>query len=241
MTIYIKEQSAVILSQDIGLNTKIGHFCIINENVKIGINCIIHPYVVIHSGVIIGDNVEIFSGTVIGREPKSVGSISRKLDYDPFVKIGDNVLIGCNAVIYYDVLIGNDCLIGDGASIREKAIIGNNCVISRHVSFNYNVKVGNSTKIMDLTHITGNTIIGDNVFISAHVGTANDNLLGKKGYSDHVVGPIIEDGVSIGIGALILPNVRIKKGSIVGAGAVVTKDVEALTKVIGIPAKSVNG
>src|SRR5262249_45675171 len=152
--------------------------------------------------------------------------------------IGSNVSIGPNAIVYYDVEIGNNTLLGDGASIREKCRIGSFCIISRYVTLNYNSKVGDNTKIMDQTHITGNCIIGNNVFISTMVGTANDNHGGKKGYKEEIIkGPIIEDGAFVGVGASLLPGIRIGKNSIVGAGAVVTKNVEPNNTVLGIPAK----
>jgi acetyltransferase-like isoleucine patch superfamily enzyme len=55
----------------------------------------------------------------------------------------------------------------------------------------------------------------------------------------HYVGkpPIVEDGASIGAGAVILPGIRIGKYAMVGAGAVVTKDVPDDTTVIGNPAQ----
>ena len=144
------------------------------------------------------------------------------------------------SVIYNDVKIGDNTLIGDNASIREQCRIGNNCIIGRNVTLNYNVLVGDSTKILDGSVITGNMKIGDNVFISALVATTNDNNIGKLGYDESFIkGPVIEDNVSIGAGANILPSIKIGENSIVGAGAVVTKDVPPKKLVIGIPAKIV--
>jgi acetyltransferase-like isoleucine patch superfamily enzyme len=48
---------------------------------------------------------------------------------------------------------------------------------------------------------------------------------------------VLEDGCDIGAGSVILPGVRVGRGAIVGAGAVVTRDVEPLTVVAGVPAK----
>ncbi|MOA23978.1 2,3,4,5-tetrahydropyridine-2,6-dicarboxylate N-acetyltransferase [compost metagenome] len=106
------------------------------------------------------------------------------------------------------------------------------------MTINYNTTVGDGTKIMDNTHITGNAVIGRNVFISVLVGTANDNLI-RAGYADHIVGPVIEDDVVIGLGASILPNVVIGQGATVAAAAVVTKNVAAHTLVAGTPARFV--
>jgi len=49
---------------------------------------------------------------------------------------------------------------------------------------------------------------------------------------------VIEDDVSIGMGVIILPGVRIGKGAIIGAGSVVTKDVSPLTVGYGVPFRS---
>ncbi len=51
--------------------------------------------------------------------------------------------------------------------------------------------------------------------------------------------PVLEDGVEVGAGALILGGIRIGKGAVVGAGAVVIADVPALTAVAGNPARPV--
>jgi acetyltransferase-like isoleucine patch superfamily enzyme len=124
--------------------------------------------------------------------------------------------------------------------VREQCRIGGNCIISRYVTVNYNTTIGDRTKVMDLTHVTGNCVIGHDVFISVCVGMANDNLGGREGYSDEMVrGPTLENGVVVGLGAMLLPGVRIGERAFVGAGAVVTKDVEPGVTVMGVPARRV--
>jgi acetyltransferase-like isoleucine patch superfamily enzyme len=95
------------------------------------------------------------------------------------------------------------------------------------------------------------TIIGDHVFldgrdklkIGSHVDIASDVMIYNSEHNIHSedfvanVAPVeIEDYVFIGPRAIILPGVRIGKGAVVGAGAVVTKDVEEFTVVGGVPA-----
>lgn len=228
---------ARVEASQIGANVRIAEFAVIRSNVEIGDNCIIHPHVVIESGVIIKDNVELFPGAYIGKEPKGAGATSRPIKFDRKVLIGSDCSIGPHAVIFYDVEIGNNTLIGDGASIRELVRIGNGCIISRYVTINYNSKIGNNTKIMDMSHITGNVFIGNNVFISIMVSSANDNVLVERTYNEELIhGPTIEDDVSVGASAVLLPGVKIGRGAFVGAGAVVTKDVYPHTLVMGVPA-----
>ena len=108
--------------------------------------------------------------------------------------------------------IGAYCDIGDPN-------IGDNCKIQCHVSIPPGWKIGN------------------NVFIGPGARFANDRHpdIGKTFKPE--IG-VVEDDVVIGMGALILP-VYIGKGVIIGAGAVVTKDVEAGTTVVGNPARVV--
>ncbi len=233
----IHSNSVVHPGAVIGSKVRIGPFSVVGD-AHIGSGTIIHPQVVIADGVEIGEGVEIFPGAFIGKEPNGAGALARPISFQRSVNIGDNCSIGPNAVIYYDVEIGDATLIGDGASIREQCRIGDHCIISRCVTVNYATTIGSRTKIMDASHITGNAKIGSDVFISVLVGTTNDNVI-KAGYGDHVVGPIIEDGAIIGVGASLLPAVRIGAGATVAAGSVVTKDVEVGVLVAGVPARFV--
>jgi acetyltransferase-like isoleucine patch superfamily enzyme len=232
-------RKAVVESGSRGDNLTVMDFAVIRENVAIGDNVIIHPHVVIEPGVKIGNNVVIYPGAYIGKEPGGP-SLARKPGVSRSITIGDNCHIGPNSVIYYEVLIGKDTLVGDGASIREKCRTGHSCIIGRYATLNYAVSIGSGTRIMDFVVITGNSVIGDNVFIAHSVVTANDNKLGRSGYDEkNIRGPVIKDGASIGIGALILPAVVIGRNAVVAAGAVVTRDVPQNTFVMGMPARVV--
>ena len=210
-------------------------------NASIGRDVVIHDFVTIYPEVVIEDCVEVFEGAVVGRPPKGTKAVQRDVPsgLQP-TRIGPYCVISPHAVIYSDVQIGEETLIGDHASIREGCRIGRNCVISRNVTVNYNTVIGDHTRIFDGTHITGNASVGSHVFISLLVCTSNDNNLGSRGYDANLVrGPTIEDYVGIGAGANILPGVTLGTGSIVAAGAVVTRDVPPKKLVMGVPARIV--
>lgn len=219
----------------IGNNVEIGAYSVI-EAATIADDVVIHSHVVVKDNVTLNRAVEVFPGALIGKVPKGAGALARQPEYDKKIIIGEECSIGPHAVIYYDVTIDNNTLIGDGASIREQCVIGSYCILGRYVTVNYNAKIGCRTKIMDNTNVTGNCVIGNNVFIGMMVGMANDNII-IQGYGAHVIGPIIEDNVFIGVGVSLLPAVRIGENAIVAAGSVVTKNVEANTKVVGVPAR----
>jgi acetyltransferase-like isoleucine patch superfamily enzyme len=229
---------AAVATNDIGVNVTVHEFAVVRAGVRLGNDVIVHPHVVIESGVTIADGVEIFPGAYIGKTPKGAGSLARALRFEQRLSIGAHTSIGPGAVVYYDVEIGAHTLIGDGASIREQCRIGSCSVVGRHVTINYEVTIGDRTKIMDHSWLAGNMVIGSDVFISGGVLTTNDNTMGRNGYQEgKMVGPHIEDHVLIGVGAMLLPGVTVGKGAIVGAGAVVTKNVEPGTIVMGLPAR----
>jgi acetyltransferase-like isoleucine patch superfamily enzyme len=232
-------ERAIVKSAKIGAGTRIAEFSIVRADVTIGEAVVIHPHVVIESGVVIGDNVEIFPGTYLGKIPKGVGVMSRAPTFVARIEIGANCSIGPHAVVYYDVELGASTLLGDGASIREQTRIGSRTVIGRYATVNYNTRIGSGVRVQDHTWLAGNMTIEDDVFISGGVGTSNDNAFGHNGHDESCnCGPYIARGAAIGVGANLLPGVRIGKRAIVGAGALVTKDVPDGAVVMGVPARA---
>lgn len=212
---------------------------VIHDNVVIEEDVVIHDYVVIYPNTLIKRGTEIFDHCVIGKWPISPGSTSRELknEFDTLI-VGENCVLCPGVVLYAGVKIGEANLLGDYCSIREECEVGDCSIIGRHVSVNYNTRIGNHTKIMDCAVITGNMVIGDHVFISMQVTTSNDNSIGRGSYDENNMrGPIIEDYVRIGAAANILPNVTVGRNAVVGASALVTRDIPPEKVAMGVPAR----
>ncbi len=138
--------------------------------------------------------------------------------------------------------IGDNTNIWQFCVILQGAKIGSNCNICSHCFIENDVIIGNGVTIKCGVQLWDGVRIEDNVFIGPNVTFCNDKNprsqrnISIREYKNEQV--IIKEGASIGANATILPRVTIGKNSVVGAGAVVTKDVPDNITVIGVPARN---
>jgi maltose O-acetyltransferase len=123
---------------------------------------------------------------------------------------------------------------GEGVSIQWPVVVNG----ADHLH------VGARVSINAFVHIwaQGGVTIGESTLIASHVAiTSLTHGKDTDRFADSLVGKPIEIGRNVWIGshAIILPGVRIGDGAIIGAGAVVTRDVEAGDVVAGVPAASI--
>ncbi len=143
------------------------------------------------------------------------------------VKLGDDVVIHHpDLVNLYGCAVGDGTKIGAFVEIQKNAAVGSRCKISSH------------------TFICEGVTIEDEVFVGHGVMFINDRqpratVNGRpQSEADWTVVPtLIRRGASIGSGAVILCGVTIGARAMVGAGAVVTRDVPDDAVVVGVPAR----
>jgi acetyltransferase-like isoleucine patch superfamily enzyme len=128
-------------------------------------------------------------------------------------------------------------VISDKANVFESAKLGKNVKVGAYAEVGRDVVVGDNTNISAGVFIPENVIIEDNVFVGPHAVFTNDKNPPSFGEWRKEEPTIVKSGSSIGANSTILPSLTIGKGSVVGAGSVVIKNVPDGVTVAGNPAR----
>jgi len=235
--------------KDIHPTAKINKKAFISDFVSIGAGVIIEKDVYLSRGVIIYGEALIREGTFIGEnciigspQRDELKALIRQKDSainlrNALVEIKKNCTIRAGSIIYSEVIMGENCQTGHHVMIREKTLIGNNTLIGTNTVIDGNTTIGESVSIQTGVYIPLKSKIGNHVFMGPFSKLTNDKYMMRKKFD--LIGPTLEDFVSIGANSVILPGIRLKKNSIIGAGAVVTKDAEENQVLVGNPAKPI--
>jgi acetyltransferase-like isoleucine patch superfamily enzyme len=119
------------------------------------------------------------------------------------------------------------------------AVIGEDVNVNDHVFVENDVRIGDRVTLKSGVQVWDGVRLGDDVFVGPNVTFTNDPFPRSKQYPESFEKTVIEDGASLGGGAVILPGIRVGRKAMVGAGAVVTKDVPPYAIVVGNPARIV--
>jgi acetyltransferase-like isoleucine patch superfamily enzyme len=171
-------------------------------------------------------------------EPNCLIGVKYRSDCRP-VQLGKGAWIRSGTILYADVVTGENFHTGHHVLVREKTTVGSQVVIGTNTVIDGNVIIGDYVKIESNCYIPTHTRIGCRVFFGPNVTLTNDRYPLKMRHRYKAEGPVIEDGVTLCAGVIVVPGVTIGKGSFVAAGAVVTKDVPCMSLVKGVPGRVV--
>lgn len=140
-------------------------------------------------------------------------------------------------VVSSSCTFGPECTVWQFATLCDDVSIGQGVVIGSNAWVGAGTVIGDFSRLQHGVFLPKNTKVGRYVFIGPNVTVCDDKYpcVGNAHYE--ALPPIFEDYCSIGAGSVILPGVKIGEGAIVGAGAVVTKNVPPHSTVMGCPAK----
>jgi acetyltransferase-like isoleucine patch superfamily enzyme len=198
----------------------------------------VHPSAVVYPGTVLGEGVRVLEGAVVGKQPSLSPRSTAKRDPLPPTEIGEGTIVSTGAIVFAGSSIGARVIVGDQACIRERVDIGDDVVVGRGVLVENDTTIGALTKIQADAYITAYSTLEDNVFIAPCVVTTNDNFMGRTDRRHELInGPTIRRGARVGGGAILCPGIVVGEEAFVGAGAVVTKDVDPRMLVVGNPAR----
>jgi bifunctional UDP-N-acetylglucosamine pyrophosphorylase / glucosamine-1-phosphate N-acetyltransferase len=183
---------------------------VIAAGVRVGRDTVIHPWTTLTGRTVIGVSCCIGPGA---RIHDSI--LGRR------VRVRDSSLEGSR--------IGEGTVVGPYAHLRPGTVVGREVEIGNYAEMK-NARVGDRTKVHHKSYL-GDARVGADVNIGAGTITCNYGTDRRKHRTT------IEDGAYIGSDSMLVAPVRIGRGAITGAGAVVTRDVPPRTVVVGVPAR----
>ena len=192
--------------------------------VTIGVNIVVYDNVELGDEAIVGPNV------VLG-EPNA-GYYRDPAYKNPPLKIGVGALIRSGSIIYAGSRLGDHFECGHHVTIREGASIGPHCRVGTLSDIQGDCEINQYTRLHSNVHVAKGSSIGKYVWLFPYVVLTND----RYPPSEQRWGVAIEDYAVVATGAVLLPGVRVGKGALVGAHALVRHDVPAATVVTGTPA-----
>lgn len=133
------------------------------------------------------------------------------------------------------------------AHVRGGASIGENCVIARGVFVDTSVSIGDGCKVQNYVSLYQGVVLERGVFVGPSATFSNDRVpratnpdFSSKSSSDWSIDEtLVREGASIGANATLVSGVTVGRWALVGAGAVVTRDVADHALVVGCPARTI--
>ena len=148
--------------------------------------------------------------------------------------------------IHETAVIDEPCSIGVGSKvwhfshIMKDAVLGNDCNLGQNVVISPRVTLGNNVKVQNNVSIYTGVICEDDVFLGPSMVFTNIvNPRSAVVRKDKYVKTLVQKGASIGANATVVCGTTIGSFAMVGAGAVITKDVSPYALVVGNPARQI--
>lgn len=173
---------------------------------------------------VIGDDCTISNAAFVGCQ------------YDGWeepTRLGDRATVRSGSTIYADVTAGDNLQTGHNVLIRERTTLGSNVLVGTNTTIDGETEIGSNVSLQTGVYIPSNSKLGDRVFVGPGAVFTNDPYPIRQ--EVELQGPTLENDVSVGANATVLPGVTVGERSFIAAGAVVTQDVPPDSLVVGVP------
>jgi len=141
------------------------------------------------------------------------------------------------AIVDAGVTIGKGTRVWAFAHILTGAVLGDDCNICDHTFIEGAVRLGHRVTVKCGVYLWNGVVVEDDVFIGPSVVFTNDLRPRSRHYPEQYLKTLLKEGASLGANSTLLPGRTIGRWSMVGAGAVVTRDVPDFALVLGNPAR----
>lgn len=145
-----------------------------------------------------------------------------------------------SAVVDDGVTLGRGTRVWHFTHIMDEAVVGDDCVLGQNVMVGRGVRIGNRVKIQNNVSVYEGVVLEDDVFCGPSV--VFTNVLTPRAFIDRreeFTATLVRRGATLGANATVVCGVQIGEYAMVGAGAVVTRDVASYALVVGNPARQV--
>jgi acetyltransferase-like isoleucine patch superfamily enzyme len=183
---------------------------------------------IIHSNVVLGKNVIIEDYCIIGLPFKGMNNEK--------TVIGNDSIIRAGTYIYAGNKIGDRFQTGNKVNVRELNKIGDDVSIGTLSTLEHHIIISNGVRIHGQVFVPEHTILEEDCWLGPNVVLTNARYPKHPRVKDELKGVRIRINAKVGANTTILPGVVVGKGSLVGAGSVVTRDVIDQVIVAGNPA-----
>lgn len=177
---------------------------------------------------VIGARTHVEPGALVGQPYEG---------WEAPARLGDDCCVRTGSIVYTDVVLGDRVVTGVNVLLREHTLVGDDAVIGSASIVEGHVRMGDQVVLQSGVYLPTGTVLGDRVFVGPRAVLTNDRYPLRQRASYRPEPPVLEDDVTVGANATLLPGVRVGEGAMVAAGAVVTKDVPRWTLAVGSPAR----
>lgn len=219
---------SVLRPSDLAPNLLVGEGVTIADDASIGAN------VVIHDGVRVGAGVQIDHGAVLGRTSRRNRLSHTEPEAGGETVIGAGSIVCCYALVARGARMEAHSFLGDHANLRENARIGEDVAVGAGCLIRERASIGDRTRLQSHAVIGANTVIEADCFLGPGIHVIVGRTMTSPPRAEP---PVLRRGCQIGAGVRILPGVEVGEEAVVGAGAVVLRDVPAGAVVKGVPAR----